>query len=95
MPRIATVYNNDFSLVPFDFPQVVETIAPRPLFVNAPLSDSDFDPAGVDECVNAAAPIYALLGAPNAIEVRHPATSHDFPADVREEAYLFIDRYLK
>jgi hypothetical protein len=49
----------------------------------------------VDRCVAAAAPIYELLGGPDAIEVEHPDCDHDFPNEMRERAYGVLERVLK
>lgn len=82
MPRIATDYAKDPARMPFDFADVLEAIAPRPLFVNAPLRDDNFDHRGVGE---------AAAGRSHII-VRHPDAAHDFPPAIREEAYSFLAR---
>ena len=69
-------------------------LAPRPMFVNAPLNDSNFRWKSVDRCVAAAAPIYELLGAKDNIEVAHPDCDHDFPDAMRERAYALLKRVL-
>lgn len=94
MPRIAAVYGKDPARVPFDFPEVLAAIAPRPVFVNAPLGDGNFDSSGVDDCAAAARPVYRLLGNPDGLTVEHPDCGHDFPPDVRERAYAFLERAL-
>src|SRR5438552_18279287 len=43
MPRIATLYKNSADLMPFDFPEVVGTFAPRPFPACAATKDHDFD----------------------------------------------------
>lgn len=93
MPRIAERYQNKGALMPFDFPEVLGALAPRPVFINAPLKD-DFDPTGVDDCVRAARQVYALFGASDRIEVVNPDCGHDFPEDVRQAAYAWFDRWL-
>jgi hypothetical protein len=45
--------------------------------------------------VDAAKPVYALLHAETKLVVVHPDCEHDFPPDVREAAYAFIDKALK
>jgi len=93
MPRIAKVYGKSPSRMPFDFSDVLEAILPRPVFVNAPLNDSNFDAAGVDECVEAA--LRAHSGLPGSrIDVHHPAAGHDFPPEIRRAAYDFLARSL-
>ncbi|MDH7571060.1 MAG: alpha/beta fold hydrolase, partial [Armatimonadota bacterium] len=67
MPRIAAVYGKDPARMPFDFTEVLAAIAPRPLFVNAPVGDTNFEVSGVRDCIDAARPVYALLGAPDAL----------------------------
>lgn len=91
MPRIATVYHNSPKELPFDFTDILSAIAPRAVFVNAPLHDSNFDVAGVAACVakvKGKFPDHRLV-------VEHPNSEHDFPPDVRERAYEFLDRQLE
>jgi dienelactone hydrolase len=91
MPRIASVYGNDPKKMPFDFTEVVAALAPRPVFVNAPLRDGNFEVSGVKDCVRAALPVYELLGARGSLVAVHPRAGHDFPPAVREAAYKFLD----
>jgi predicted dienelactone hydrolase len=84
MPRIASEYGKSSARMPFDFSDVLEAIAPRPVFVNAPLKDSNFDAEGVDEAV----------ANQKHITLRHPDAGHDFPAEVRKEACDFLYRTL-
>jgi dienelactone hydrolase len=95
MPRIADVYGCDPKRMPFDFPEIVAALAPRPLFVNAPMNDSNFELSGVVDCVTAARPVYELLGAKDGLVAVHPAGGHDFEPEVREAAYRFLDAALK
>jgi dienelactone hydrolase len=94
MPRIATQYGRDPKRMPFDFTEVLAAVAPRPVFINAPLGDDNFPVAGVKDCVIAAAPVYNLLGARDNLTAQHPACGHDFPAEVRQSAYRWLDRHL-
>lgn len=95
MPRIASVYEKDPSRMPFDFTGVLSAIAPRAVFINAPLYDSNFEVSGVYDCVNAALPVYRLLKAPDKLIMMNPEAQHDFPPEVREAAYQFLDKELK
>jgi dienelactone hydrolase len=83
MPRIATVYGKSPDRMPFDFDGVLSAIAPRPVFINAPLHDANFDASGVDDCVTKSAK-------PNHITVVHPDCQHDFPPEVRKQSYEFL-----
>lgn len=95
MPRIANVYQCDPARMPFDFTEILGAMAPRPMFINAPLKDSNFEVEGVKDCVRAALPVYRLSGKPEHLVVEHPDCGHDFPAEVRERCYAFFDRYLR
>lgn len=90
MPRIASVYGKDPARMPFDFPGILRAIAPRPLFVNAPQHDANFDVGGVRDCVDSVRPLYA----PADLVAAYPDAAHDFPADVRQAVYSFLDRAL-
>jgi dienelactone hydrolase len=95
MPRIAERYGKDPARIPFDFTEIAGALAPRPFFINAPLRDANFEVSGVRDCVEAARPVYALLGAPDALVALHPDAGHDFPPDVRRAAYEFLEKALR
>jgi dienelactone hydrolase len=94
MPRIAEIYGKDPARMPFDFPEILAALAPRAVFINAPLHDENFEVSGVRECVEAAAPIYGLHGATDQLEAVYPECGHDFPPEIREQAYAFVDAVL-
>jgi len=95
MPRIDTVYGKDPAKMPFDFPDILAAIAPRHVFINAPVNDANFDVGGVKESVEAARKIFALHGAEPHLSAVYPDDEHDFPDPEREQAYAFIDTVLK
>jgi predicted dienelactone hydrolase len=95
MPRIRDWFSNSPDRMPFDFPEVLAAIAPRPIYINAPLHDSNFDVGGVRKCVAAAKPVYALWGAEEALAVEYPDCEHDFPDEVRQRVYAWLDRQLR
>lgn len=94
MPSLRDAYGLDPSRVPFDFYELVAALAPRTFFSNSPLKDSNFDVAGVRKGVAEAEKVYRLLGAPQALQVRYPDCTHDFPPEMRREAYQTLDRVL-
>jgi dienelactone hydrolase len=94
MPRVSTVYDNDPARLPFDFTELLAAIAPRPVFVNAPVMDGAFPLAGVHDCLNAAGPVYELLGAKQALVAQHPNVGHSFPPQQRKAAYELVDKAL-
>lgn len=94
MPRLRDVYGNDPDRVPFDFYEVLAAIAPRGVFINAPLHDGNFDVAGVKKAVAAVGPVYQLRQAREQLAVRYPDSGHDFPGEVRREAYGWLKKQL-
>ncbi len=83
MPRIAA---RKAEAMPFDFKDVLAAISPRPIFVNAPLHDANFDASGVDDAVQESKH--------PKITVEHPDCEHDFPPEQRQRAYGWLDRLL-
>jgi acetyl esterase/lipase len=94
MPRLRTAYDLDPGRAPFDFYEVVATIAPRAFFSNSPLRDDNFAVAGVRKAEAKARGVFNLFDASDRFVVRYPDAAHDFPPEVREEAYAFLDRAL-
>ena len=94
MPRMAD-YRGELEKIPFDFQELLGALAPRPLFVNAPLGDGNFQWKSVDACAAAARPIYKLLGGETKLTIKHPDCGHDFPQEMREAAYKVIDSVLR
>ena len=94
MPRIATVYGCDPGRMPFDFTELLAALAPRPVFINAPKRDANFDLSGVHDCLAAARPVYRLFQAEDGLVARHPDSGHSFPRAIREEAYAWLDRVM-
>jgi pimeloyl-ACP methyl ester carboxylesterase len=95
MPRIASEYHNNPDEVPFDFTEIVAAFAPRPFLASSPLHDSNFEVSGVRDVIEAAYPIYALYNANDKLDANYPDCQHDFPEEVRDVAYRFLDRHLK
>ena len=95
MPLINDKYDNNPDQVTFDFPEIVASFAPRPFLASSPIGDSNFEVSGVKETIAAATPIYRLLGHEVHLQANYPNCQHDFPPDVREVAYRFIDQHLK
>ncbi len=97
MPRIETDFGKDPARVPFDFTEILASLAPRPVFVNAPLRDApDFEVSGVRDCYEAAPPVYRdVFGAADRLRVEYPDAGHDFPPETRQSCYAFLNRFLR
>lgn len=90
MPKLAQ-YKGRLGDIPFDFHELIGALAPRWVFINAPTADSNFKADSVDRIVKAARPVFQLHGHENRLRVEHPMCGHDFPPEVRQAAYRFID----
>ena len=95
MPQIREVYHNDPAQVPFDFHELIAAIAPRAVFVNAPLHDDNFDVSGVREVMSKSQPIFRLHDAEAKAKAVYPDAPHEFPNEVRGEAYDWLDEQLE
>jgi hypothetical protein len=92
MPRLR---DYPLSELPFDFHEMIATLAPRHCFVSAPLKDTNFKWNSVDAVAAAASPVYQLFHAKTNLQIRHPDCGHRFPLEMREEAYEVLQRSLK
>jgi hypothetical protein len=94
MPRIASLYGKDPQRVPFDSPEVLAALAPRYVYIHAPLGDTNFRVQSVRRCVEAAGRVYRLLGVGARLVTVYPPGGHGFPEEARQEAYRFMDKIL-
>jgi dipeptidyl aminopeptidase/acylaminoacyl peptidase len=94
MPRLAD-YRGRLAEIPFDFHEVIAALAPRHVLIIAPVKDDNFQAASVARIAAAAAGVYTLYGHADRLRVEHPDCEHDFPDNMRQEAYRLIDRVLR
>jgi len=94
MPRMSD-YRGSLNSIPFDFPDLLAALAPRNVFINAPLGDTNFRWNSVAKCVTQARPSYALHGRKENLTVCHADCGHDFPKELRAEAYQLIGSVLR
>ena len=95
MPRIASIYENSADKLPFDFTEIIGSLAPRPCLTCAAEGDDDFDVVGVKETLEFARPVYKVFGKEDHLQAYHPKGGHGFPADARAVAQQFLDQHLK
>jgi dienelactone hydrolase len=81
--------------VPFDFYELIACLAPRHVYVNAPLRDSNFQWQSVDRIADAALPLFRLHQAGSHLQIAHPDSDHDFPDAERHASYELISRVLR
>lgn len=95
MPLLREKFKLDSTQIPFDFDEVIAALAPRAFFSSSPVNDSNFDVEGVRKGIAAATEVYEYFDAANNLHVVYPDAAHDFPPEVRLQAYRFIDNELK
>ena len=95
MPLLRDKYHLNIKKMPFDFDEVIAALAPRAFFSNSPVNDGNFNVKGVKKGIAEISEVYYFLGAKDQLEVRYPNCEHDFPVEVRFEAYGFLDEVLK
>jgi pimeloyl-ACP methyl ester carboxylesterase len=95
MPLIRDKFDLDESKIPFDFPEVIASLAPRAFFTNSPNNDSNFDVQGVHKGMTAITAAYHKEGALDRLQAHFPDANHDFPTETRLAAYEFIDKVLR
>ncbi len=95
MPLIAREFQNDPKRLPFDFHELIASLAPRPFFASAATKDDDFDVSGVKDVLDAARPIYQLIGRADDLVGHYPDVGHSFPDESRRLAYEFLAKHLR
>ncbi len=88
-------YRGRLEEIPFDFHEMIGALAPRRVLIIAPLKDSNFRHDSVDRIAAAARPIFKLYGHEDYLKVEHPDCEHDFPIEMRQQAYKLFDEVLK
>ncbi|OFX29162.1 MAG: hypothetical protein A2W90_13445 [Bacteroidetes bacterium GWF2_42_66] len=95
-------------MIPCDMHEVMALCAPRPLFNYSGKKDAIYSMASaqkdngfaewwktVDEALNQVSRIYEISGAANHFVRIDGEGGHDFPPDVKDEAYRWLDKWLK
>lgn len=93
MPALSD-YAGRLAEIPFDFHEMIGALAPRAFLAISPKRDSNFKWESVDRVIAAARPVYALHAAADRIAVEHPDGEHDFPIEMRQRAYDWLERFL-
>ncbi|TYP78994.1 alpha/beta hydrolase family protein [Paenibacillus methanolicus] len=82
--------------IPFEFHEVAALCAPTPFFNYAGGEDHIFPHwKSIGEGMLELAKLYRLLGKEDAFRAYIGAGGHDFPVEIRQMAYAFLDHWLK
>jgi acetyl esterase/lipase len=87
-------YRGRLADLPFDFHELIGALAPQHVLIVAPKKDSNFRADSVDRIAAGARPIFKLHGHEDRLRVEHPDCEHDFPPEMREEAYKLFEKVL-
>jgi dienelactone hydrolase len=94
MPKLWQ-YQDKLTEIPFDFNEILASIAPRHVYIVAPKMDHNFRWQSAARMAASASEVYKLYGAKKHLRIDHPECTHVFLPESRAEAYKLIDDVLK
>jgi len=82
---------------PFDMHELLSLVAPRPLFLSTSDEDFVFPNAGwsARRALARVGPVYELLSSPEKLSSYFFSGGHTFPAEASNNAYAWLERWLK
>ncbi len=93
LPRLGFFVGQEAHL-PYDFDEIIASIAPRPVLVIAPTTDKDANLNHVKECVEQVRNIYTLYAAPDNLQLFVPDDYSRYSPEMRERTYEWLDQRL-
>src|SRR5690625_3400095 len=81
--------------LPVDFPEIIASIAPRPLLVMAPELDRHADADQVEEALQEVGSVYSLYEAGDRLQVQTPREYNTFSAAQQQELLDWLDEQLE
>lgn len=91
LPRLGFFIGNE-SRLPYDFDELIATIAPRPVLVVEPTMDRTTTPADVREAVARARQVYDLYAAADRLTIHEPVDYTRLTAATQDAAVRWMDR---
>jgi pimeloyl-ACP methyl ester carboxylesterase len=89
MPRLGLFAGHE-SQIPYDFDDLLATVAPRAALVVEPQLDRDANPAEVHATVDRARQVYSLYGAAEKLAIQEPWDYNRLPNKVQDEAVQWM-----
>lgn len=93
LPRLGFFVGNE-SRIPYDFDEMIASIAPRPVLVIAPAMDKDANLEHVEAAVTNARSIYSLYNAQDKLNIFVPDDYSKFSPEMQEKAYQWLQAQL-
>jgi len=94
IPRLGFFVGRE-SRLPVDFPEILASIAPRPLLASAPLLDRDACFADVKACLDEVAKVYYLYGAGKNLTFSRPRDYNRFSEERQAEIIQWLEEQLE
>jgi hypothetical protein len=84
LPRLGFFVGHE-SQLPYDFDEILATIAPRQVLVVQPQLDRDATPADVHKAVDSARQVYALYDATSKVQLQEPWDYNRLPNAIQDD----------
>ncbi len=94
MPLIRDKFELKPGRIPFDFYEVIASIAPRAVYSASPMDDANFSVAGVRDAEPKVRSVFERFASSKNFVVEYPQCAHDFPKATRSRTYAFLDKHL-
>jgi len=94
LPRLGLFIGNE-SKIPYDYDEMVASIAPRPLYVVNPLFDRDANFKDVHAAVESARKVYDLYQADNQLRLDEPYDYDRLPGFLQDRILLWMHEQMK
>jgi dienelactone hydrolase len=94
IPRLGFFAGHE-AQIPYDFDDLIATIAPRPVLVVEPKWDRDASPPDVRSAVEQARKVYTLYGAQAKIEIEEPWDYNRLPDRMQDEIVKWMGAALQ
>jgi pimeloyl-ACP methyl ester carboxylesterase len=94
IPRLGFFVGHE-NQIPYDFPELLGMVAPRPVLVVQPRWDRDATPEEVKTAVEQAKKVYALYGAAAKLELQEPWDYNRLPAGMQDEIVQWMGANLR
>jgi pimeloyl-ACP methyl ester carboxylesterase len=94
IPRLGFFVGHE-NQIPYDFPELLGLVAPRPVLVVQPQLDRDATPADVKAAVDQAKKVYALYGSAAKLELQDPWDYNRLPTKTQDEILKWMGANLR
>jgi dienelactone hydrolase len=89
LPRLGFFVGSE-SRIPYDFDEILASIAPRPILVIAPERDKDANHDDIKKCVEKVTEVYSLYNATDNIEIFTPSDYNRLSPEMREKMFEWL-----